>query len=151
MTGQMHHMPCDVIRQLIINLDLGTDPDDDLAWPVYAAHLPEMPDNAVCVYDTQGRQFGRDHNSGTTLENYGIQILVRCNNVVDGYKKAKNIMLALDNDVARDEVELEDDTYLVHAVTRTGPVNKAGLDGRRWMHSLSSLASITMTVIGTGD
>lgn len=159
MTGILNHTPAQVVRQAIIDLVLGTEPSDGLAWPVHDSALGDEPDDALCVFDTEGRQHGRYQTSGTTPEHYGFSLMSRSLNIVDGYVKLKRIMEAFDTQINRTEVTLAADAsagiyetlYRINSISRTGAVRRAGRDGRRWLHAINFLVSLELvSELGTG-
>ena len=126
MSGSLDHSPADVVRQLLIDLGLGTNPDDSGAWPIYCSQTPSTPDSAITVYDTEGRQGGRVMTDGERQEHSGIQIAIRDANHVNGFAKSKLLAIALDKTVSQNSVVISEATYLVHSISRTGDVIVAG-------------------------
>jgi hypothetical protein len=152
MTGSLNHPPGKIIQQLLIDLGHGTVLSAAGAttgsWPVYYGTLPDSPDNAVCVFDTEPMQHGRDMVKRERCEHPGFQVLVRCDSIVDGYAKAQDIAIALDQDVYQRDVVLEGDTYSVQAITRTSGVLVVGLEigsTRRRLYTVNATASLCMT------
>lgn len=123
MPGPLTHSPADVLRQLLINLGLGTD--GGASWPVHVAAEPDAPDSVITVYDTNGRLQGKRQVDGVALEYYGIQFRVRGARHVLGYQKSNAVISSLDTDVYDETVTVTAlagvpvATYLVHAVHRT--------------------------------
>ena len=164
MSEILNHPPCDIVRQLAIDLGLGTDPDDELAWPIYAPALPDEAgdDHAMQFKDTQGYQLGRYGVTGEQVEVYGVQLMVRSAYPAEGYVKARRIQEGLAaverTDVTLLAETLVDDTwvpetiYRVHTIQRAGPVLKAGRDGDRWLQTANFVAFIELvseTTTGT--
>lgn len=152
MTGALNHPPGKIIQKLLIDLGHGTALSAAGAttgtWPVYYGTLPDSPDNAICVTDTEPMQHGRDMAVGQRCEHPGFQVLVRCDNIVSGYIKAQDIAVALDKDVYQETVLLDGNTYSVQAVTRTSGVFSIGLEigsTRRRLYSVNATASLCMT------
>jgi len=150
MSGNLKRSPADVIRELVIDLADGTEPDDDLAWPVFCESMPDAPDNAICVYNAEGIQHGSLMVGGTVAEHYGIQVMVRSNDIGDAYIRSKQIFRNFDTGVNRTNVIVSTDTYRVDNIGRVGLPTKAGVDGRRFLYSFNSLAAIVMSDVGTG-
>jgi hypothetical protein len=159
MTGALNHPPGKIIQKLLIDLAHGTSLSSSGnttgLWPVYYGTLPDTPDNAICVIDTEPMQYGRDMVVGQRCEHPGFQVLVRCDNLVNGYIKAQDIAIAFDKDVYQEVVLLEGNTYSVQAVTRTSGVFTIGLEigsTRRRLYSVNATASLCMTdETGTAD
>lgn len=155
MSEILNHPPCDVLRQLAIDLGLGTDPDDELDWPIYAPALPDEAgdDHAMQFKDTQGIQGGR-YFDGETVEVYGVQLMVRSAYPAEGYVKARRVQEAFANvdktDVTLTAATLEDDTaipetiYRVHSINRASQVLKAGRDGDRWLQTANFTAFVEL-------
>jgi len=41
-----------IVQQLLIDLNLATDPTVGSEWPVYCGYEPDDPDDCITVYDT---------------------------------------------------------------------------------------------------
>ncbi len=127
MSGLLVHSPAQVMRNVLITLDLATDPDDEDvdpndpdAWPAYAAGTePDIPDNVITVFDTLGRLFPRDMISRQRLEYYGIQIRVRGIDQPTAYTKANAIAQSLDTNLYELTIPINLDTYCVQTFLRT--------------------------------
>ena len=144
MSGSLTHSPAQIVAQLLVDLGLGTLPSASLTWPVYDVSLPDENDEAMCVHDTQGNIDGRDMNSGTTLEHYGIMIRLRARDHLTGYAKANAVAVALDSQVANDAVTLDSSVYNVIALSRkSGPLNNGPEPGSsRVIFSANYIAAI---------
>lgn len=151
MPGALQHSPADVIRQLIIDSTLGTNPDLTtlLAWPVYRGRDPDRPDNLIKVSDTQGRIFGSIQTDGELQEHHGIQVMVRSVDYSTGYVKARAIAVMLDG-VNEELVAMTPGTafdYIVHGVTRTSDVIALGSDvpqGKRQLFVINATTPIRL-------
>jgi hypothetical protein len=164
MSQILNHSPCDILRQLAIDLGLGTDPDDELDWPIYAPALPDAAgaDHAMQFKDSQGYQIGRYGVTGEQVEVYGVQLMVRSAYPAEGYIKARRIQEAFAA-VDKTDVTLLAETlvdndwvpetiYRVHAIQRASQVLKAGRDGDRWLQTANFTAFIELvsqTTTGT--
>lgn len=104
----MEHTPADVVRQLLIDLTLATDPDVAGAWPAYADDEPDKPDDCITVYTTSGQSFGDDHTSGEVLGNFGVQFRVRSMDKKLGWRKANAIATAIAETVYQARVTVPD-------------------------------------------
>lgn len=124
----MYHSPSDIIRKMLVDAGLGTEPSAAGAWPVYGISEPSEPDNVITVYDTAGRDRGRTFD-GERQEQNGFQIRVRASSHVEGYARARALAMALDA-LYRVTVTVTDGpapaTYLVHSMNRTGDVLVVG-------------------------
>lgn len=154
MSGSLNHSPAHIIRNLLVTLGLGTDPDDNNDWPMFVSREPNTPDSVITLYDTSSRLQGRFQKTGETQEHYGIQLRVRSASYVDGYAKANALTVALDESIKRYDVSMEDvsgtgtSTYRVYAVTRTTGVIDIGKDvatSKRNLFTINAVVSLQQT------
>ena len=126
MSGELNHSPADIMRYLLVNLDLGSDPDvgTNLGdWPIYVSTEPSLPDDVITVFGTTAIHQGRLQVDGEVQERDGIQIRVRSVGYPIGYAKIKAIATALDEVLYMDGVLIDSDSYAVHSWVRTsGPL-----------------------------
>lgn len=149
MSGSLTHSPADIIRNLLVNLGLGTTPSAAGSWPVYAEREPDAPDSVITVYNTAGRKDGRVQVGGEVQEHHGFQVRIRAANPVTGYTKAQAIAIALDETVYQDTVTISAATYLVHAVSRVGSVLALGKEtptSKRNLFTINAVAALRQTV-----
>lgn len=120
----LQHTPSEIIRQLLVNQSLGTSAvvpsSDNTSWPVYATNEPDVPDNVITIYDTQGRISGRSGVDGERDEHYGIQVRVRSLSHTTGYQKIRAIAQQMDGVIYHNVVRLSSIDYIVHCITRVG-------------------------------
>ncbi len=160
MPGILTHSPCEILRQLLIDLGLGTDPDlsPQQAWPVYASGEPSSPDSVITVYDTDGRDAGmRFQTTGERQEMQGFQIRVRSVDKPTGYVKAQNMAITLDEQVFSRPVTvgaytassvIPAGTYTVWGIVRSGSVNdlyKYVPSSKLSLHTINGVISVTQT------
>jgi hypothetical protein len=138
----------DPVRETIIAIELGTDPDRNRPWPVYVNEMPEEPDNCIVVLDTDGILNGRFQVDGQVQEQFGIQITVRSPDFSTGRNKARELAIALDEDVYDQSVVVEGSTYLVHALSRKSsvlPIGRESENSQRQLFTINFTASIRKT------
>ncbi len=145
MSGTLNHLPSDIIRQLLIDLSLGTD-GVLTNWPIYSTASPNEPSDIIVVNQTESKQQGRLMNSGTIVEFYGINFSVRSEDVVLAGDKAQDIAFAMDETVDRDVVSMTSptNTYQIEATTRVSaplPIGKEE-EGRREQFSINIIVSM---------
>jgi len=148
MSGALNHSPADIVRYLLIDLSQGTLPSDSDSWPIHVAREPDTPDSVITVFDTSGRLDGRAQVSGEMLEHYGIQVRVRDTNPVEGFAKAQDIAIALDQTAYQDTITINSDTYLVHAVSRTGGILGLGKEtptSKRNLFTINAVVELRQT------
>jgi len=95
MAGTLAHSPAEIVRQLLVDLELGVNPPS-AGWQAYSTSEPTSPDNVITVYDTAGRSHGRDSVINDRQEHHGIQVRVRSATFRDGWLKSNIIAQALD-------------------------------------------------------
>ena len=108
MSGSLVHSPADIIRTLLVDLGLGTLPEDSGSWPIYLANTPDSPDSTITVTDTASRKTGRTQFDGQIQEHHGFQVAIRDANHKDGYEKADAIKVALDETIQLDTVSIQE-------------------------------------------
>ena len=121
MPGVLTHSPSDIVRQLLVNLNLGVDSTTDTTsdWPIYESREPDLPDDCITIYNTADKLQGRTQNDGETQGQEGIQIRVRSTDPVNGQLKARSILVAIDTQVLQSVVNLEGRSYRIPALNRT--------------------------------
>ena len=128
MSTTLTYSPADIVRYLLIDLGLGTDPLDGGTWPIYVSNEPDRPDNCITIYDTRGLIHGRMMPSGVQAKHYGVQIRIRCSNNESGWVKADAIWTALCEDVYHNRVDIEDEAYCLHNFALIGDILVVGHD-----------------------
>lgn len=153
MTTYLDHDPSDILRHLLVDLGLGTMPEDDGLWPIFDQSEPENPDNCITLFDTEGRTFGRIAVTGQLIEYYGIQIRIRCNRRNDGKAKARALEYALDQSIHLNTVSIAEDTgtatayYTVWGFHRSTQILPLGTDvpnGKRFLWTINGTLSVTI-------
>lgn len=148
MSGSLTHSPAEVVRQLLVDLSLGTLPSAGGSWPICATQELDSPDNAMTVYDTSGRLDGRTMTDGEQQEHYGFQVRVRSATHEAGHAKANAIAVALDQSVLLEVVTVETSVYLVQAVSRTTnvlPIGKETGLSKRSLFTINAVVSLRQT------
>jgi len=138
----MNHSPSEVLRQLLIDLGLGTS---GTTWTVYVNTMPETPDNCISVNDTEAVDTARAQATGVTTSVHGAQILVRGVTFATARAKVQAIHAALDESVLRTAVTVSTTNYVVQAVSRIGEGIPLGTDGvsKRHLHSINVRVSLS--------
>jgi hypothetical protein len=103
----------------------GAIPAPGAIWPVYVGHMPAAPDNVIVVYDTAGRRDGRLMGSGANITHPGLQVRVRAQHYLDGFRKISDLSKLLAA-VKRTQVVLGTNAYVVASVTQTGDILSLG-------------------------
>lgn len=123
LSSTMLNSPAEILRASLIAGALGvlisTSPTG--AWPIFVGHMPDTPDNVMCVYDTAGIKDGRLMRTGKTIKHFGWQVRVRATEYDDGFVKIAMVADYLDT-VLRETVVISSVTYVIQSVTQTsGP------------------------------
>lgn len=150
MPGSLQHSPAEVIRQLIVDQGWGIDyVDDDTDWASFDSAEPNLPDNVITVYDTLGRDNGRDA-FGERSEEQGFQVRIRSKTHPAGYVKSQEIAVGLDQ-IDHEDVTVDSTSYVVWAVMRTGNVLAIGHDApnsKRRLFTLNGVVSLRLSSSG---
>lgn len=152
MANTILHTPADVARWLLVLKGAGTSPLASPlgSWPVYALSEPDVPDDVVTTYDTQGVDHGRFMVGGALQGLYGFQVRVRSARPVAGWRKADEIQTLLAESVYQDTVtvaaveSLSAATYLVHCVSGIGDVLNLGYapGSKRRLYTINALLDV---------
>jgi hypothetical protein len=145
-SGRLDHSPGYVLRQMLVDLDIGTNPGGGGLWPVYSSREPGDPDEVITVYDTAGRDLGRGMPDGLRNELYGIQIRIRSATLAGAFAKAWQIAQSLDVLYLR-AVLVAGQGYTVRHFARSGPPLAIGIDTpstNRRLYTLNGLVSMEM-------
>jgi len=144
------HTPADVVRTLLINFGIGSDPAAVPLgdWPAYKASEPNTPDDVITVYDDTDSDDGRSLRDGTLYGMNGIQFRVRSADDSTGYLKMREIQDTLST-VALDEgVVMTGANYLVHSFDRWGRIARHGKElpsSKRHVFTLTCITLIKRT------
>jgi hypothetical protein len=149
MSIALSNSPAEVVRALLIALNLGTDPTPWASgsgnpWPVVATNEPATPDEVITVYDTVGTDDGRTMTDGESLHHYGIQIRIRSSNHINGWLKSKSILKTISEIFNQHSVTINGITYVVYNFARIGQVIPLG---KQTPQSLRSLFTLNCTVV----
>ena len=144
MSGSLIHSPERIMRQLLVDLSLATNPADSGDWPAYYGNEVDSPDNLVTVFGAPGRNDGRIQVNGQQQETHGARIEVRATSHTVGYTKARAITVALDESVQLTSVTIDSSVYLVTSVSRRGDVLPEGKG-----HPTSNLNYFTINALMT--
>lgn len=100
MTTTLLIPPSKILRQVLIDMGLVVYPGGtsqsipyvqqpgDGSTVCFISSMPNEPDQAVCIYDTIGPDFGRRMDDGTYMMHRGVQLRIRSLTEDDGYNLA---------------------------------------------------------------
>lgn len=148
MSGALTHSPAEIIRNLLVNLGVGTLPSAGGTWPISADQRLDTPDNVMTVNDTDARKDGRSMPTGEVFEHPGIQIEVRSGTRGAGFTKAKAVATLLDEEVYNETVTISGKSYTITNVSRSGGVMSLGKEtptSKRYLFTINAVVTITAT------
>lgn len=126
------HSPAMILQKILVMPSdaLFSDPPTPLPCPLYITTLPDDPDLAACVYDTEGVMIARLLASGNELQKFGIQLRMRKRDYQSGFQ---TMQLAANqiSTVKNQDVVLNSHTYRVQSIMQTSPVLSIGQDQKR--------------------
>ena len=148
MSNSLENSPADVVRWLLIQLGLGTNPEDEKNWPVEVSNEPDKPDNLITVYDTAGITDGRVQRTGETAEHRGVMFQIRGTSQPVAWGKAEEIKTVIDESVVNSTVIIGAGTagkeYVVFSITRhSGPVSLGREPGtNRFLFTINAVVAL---------
>ena len=146
-TNQLNHSPADIVRWLLIDLNVGTDPDSETDWPFFCDGEGDTPDNVIGVNNTSGIVQGEVQYNGEVQEHYGLQFRLRATKSSVAWPKINELMLAIDQQVNNNTVTIDGTQYYVDCIARTGTVFALGkADGKRYVYTLNATVSLRQIV-----
>lgn len=151
MSGPLDHSPADILRHLLVDLGYGVYPTaGDLdVWPIHSDQEPNTPDRAITVYNTAGRDDGRIHTSGRMIEHHGFQVRIRDTSSNAGFAKAREVAVALDENIRLNTVTIGSSEYLVYAVSCSSdvlPLPRETPSSQRYVFTVNGTVTIRQTV-----
>lgn len=154
----LEHAPGEVVRQLLIQLSVGSDGLDYTSWPVFVDQEPDNPDNCITIEEMIGGLDGKLGPSGEVVEHYGFHIMVRSarnqtgTHPQPGYRVGRNkideVCSTLD-EACCVTVTIDSATYTVHAAHKMSSVNALGksrANSARYSFSVDYQITITQTI-----
>lgn len=142
----MTHSPAHIIRQMLVDLGIGSDPD--LAtlgdWPCYDGAEPENPDDVITIYDTTGLQDGRAMFDGELLQHHGVQARIRGQDAPTAWAKADAVQTAFAQTVYDERVTIGANSYFVLCLGKISQVLAVGREpnSRRSVFTINAVAAI---------
>jgi len=147
MTLLLLHSAADISSRAIALGGQGSDPEVlPLGnWPVYVDMEPDTPDELLTCKDTTGTDHGRTMPDGAIVQHYGIQVVIRSMDKLDGYQKTQALRHWFAEEVYQASVTIDTATYIIHCFAKIGQTLSVGLDSphtMRWLHTLNVQAAI---------
>ena len=152
----IQHSPADILRWLLVNAGQladptvvsGTPPLPTGNWPGYVAVEPNLPDNCVTLFDTDGTPDGRAMPTGLVYYHYGCQLRVRSTTQNAGYVEAKALQQYISESILMNTVVIAGNSYLVHCCSGIGEPVRIGQDrpnSGRFLHTLNLMIALAYT------
>ncbi len=140
--------PARILAQYIRDeLATMTNPTDNDVWPLYVGSLSDSKNvktEAGALYDPAGVIDGKLMN-GEVIQHPGIQLRIRSQSYQTGWSKAESVALDLD-EVYRDTVVVNGNTYLIQNISRTSQVIALGQEmktsKRRYIFTVNFLMTL---------
>ena len=143
------HSIADIIRQLVVDLGAGTDPEDGTPWPSYATTEPdgsEVPDEVITSRKTTAVVGPRAMQDGTYSQAEGFQVRVRAGTPAAAEVKAREIMNLFDQLYNVDVVVTDpapEETYVIQSIGRTSDpidISQTGTPAVRGVYAINGVA-----------
>lgn len=156
MPGHLDHSPADILGYLLVSYGYGDDPEGigTLTWPIFIDNEPDSPDNCITIYNSISRQQGRTQVDREIQEMHGVQLRIRSSVSNEGYAKARQLAIFLDETQYADIITFGSATYCVHSFTRTSDIISLGKDAptptKRSIHTFNGLLTLDQKQLGTG-
>lgn len=155
MSGPLAHSPARIVSRVLVQRGYAsspvTPPSTPTDWSVFVGLEPDLPDRCITIRNTTGNSFGYTQPDGRRQTHYGIQIRIRARTEEEGYERAHNIAIALDEEVLDDEILIGSSTYKIPSITRTSDVFSLGKEpqSRRSIFTINATVDVydTQTVI----
>lgn len=153
-TGRLRNPVSQIVGEILKTNSIATAPTANISggtdgttgdWPVYIANAPNVPDNILTIFDTEGVKDGRIMIGGMTVKHPGIQIQIRSYDYLVGWDKANAVMVSLSEKVHNMKVILSGSTYMVYALSITsGPISlgKEVSDSKRYLFTVNATVSL---------
>lgn len=139
----LQNSPAEILRAYLIATGLAVS-SPGVDWYAYVSNLPNSPDNAVVLYDTEPIRDGK-FNTGEIVQHYGVEVLVRSRDWSVGWAKINAIAGVIDA-VKRTLVVCDGNNYMVQAITRASGPTDLGEESvgtkRRRVFSLNTIFPI---------
>jgi len=155
----MIHNTADVVAQLLVVAGKAVLLDKDVTtwkWKIHTSIVPDVPNDVLTVYNTQGVKVGRINNTKRTIHSPAIQIMSRSSNDKRGFYVLELIRLYFDT-VTNTEVEvpakivdsvnIPTATYKIFSINQRSSIISAGQDDKkRFLNTLNCVLRINQTV-----
>ena len=125
MPGSYSDSPAEVLLQMLIDLDVCSEPGDG-GTEGFCDRMPDRPDQLLTVFNTSGMDNGRVMQ-GERVELEGIQVSVRAQKEEDAWTIGQNVCNSFDSTSMR-RVTVNGHQYVIWMIKRTSRVIPIGKD-----------------------
>lgn len=149
------YAPADILRWLLVAKGAVGDPTvlDPVTyqptqdWPCYHSVEPDLPDNCLTLYDTEGQDDGRGMLDGKIWEHPGFQLRVRGVDQATAYAKVKQLRdyMTKPSNILMSGVTVGSgplaNSYVIHCLAGFGRIIPLGQDGgnsKRFLFTLNA-------------
>lgn len=151
----LNDSPANILRWLLVSLGSLADPTILSAtspflptgnWPGYDSVEPDLPDNCVTIYDTEGQHDGRGMVDGQVYYHYGCQLRIRSIDQPTGWSKAWSLHETLARTIFMNPITVNGTNYLIHCVADISAPIRLGQDSpnsRRYLHTVNCLLALS--------
>lgn len=137
--------PAAVVRQLLVDGGLASDPGSGAVWPATTTREAAAPDSCITVYDTPSSGSGRSHVDGELLSRPGVQVRLRCSDPRLGWDKLTQVQSWMAG-LLNAPVAVDASRYTVLSFVRIGDVLALGKETPTSMRSLFTLNALVNIV-----
>jgi hypothetical protein len=136
------HSPAEILQQLMKVAQAAGNVGDP-TFQIYATLEPDLNDDTVTIYDTDGMSDGRSMIDGELWNHWGLQFRVRSSRHATTWTKANAIRNWLSTGINMAVVLLGGSSYLVWCVTNIGQIIPLGKNVPQTKRSLCTINART--------
>lgn len=142
MSDELALTPADLLAWVLEDRRIGRSHLDPGDWPVWVSGMPDEPDNAIAVYDTDPLEDGR-LMEGETLLHPGVQVQVRGTDRREAHAKMEEVRVLCDK-LLGEVVTTETQSWRIQEASITsGPVSLGREEEtRRYIHTINVLLTL---------
>jgi hypothetical protein len=105
----------EIVYELLLELELGTNPEENKPWPAFIGTLPDVKPQAISLFDMSIPTEGRIQSTGETIGHEGIQVRVTAKNYRTAREKVFELKEAFDS-IIKYTVPVENEQYEIQAI-----------------------------------
>lgn len=148
--AKVNYSPAEVLARVLTTAGLGSSVSDDGEpsgdWPIYATHEPDLPDECITIYDTEGFGGVRDFITKSVRGLSGFQVRVRAADHDTAYDKAFDVYDYLTKTLENQGVSIGSKYYVIPCCEKFGDILDLGKESPNSQRSVCVFnALITVT------